>query len=634
PLCTTIFKEEISPFLDQLVAETDGTELAPGAEAQDLIDKTNEFFAGQKNKAKGNEENIVKEGLWKRISTESNDINEDEEDSESAVNEKQNEDNLLYVMLKGWTDIAGTLFHKVPGPPSVLQVILDVYSDFISKKIQRESLSKGSYHIKLMMVLCNFFGVFGEEKFNKNKDLLYTALRAHGRLHRKGGNTPSGSKNYYSHSALEARMQLLAGTFGETLSKQQKKELETVMESVGDVKKFIKDNFSRRPFPGFAANMNQGGSFSDTIYSANNHFAYKGIMAVINLGFMIESWINLPKKKTAHWDEGEHLNYIATLMDTLGVTTLTAYKTARLATNFNLASLVNKMEQAKNNSRFLWTKADTKLEKMAPFMDNLAVSLSLLSAVKSIADGFQYSERGQNKKAMVKWLDATAASMVAYGFYAGKYTQKGAFAYLSGKVVSRTGSLLSRAGIALFLPFIGEAVAVVGAVLSVLMVVYDVAEMIVDYNKSTLLQQFDFHYKQLDKLDKKNYFKLNNGQLETQFKAIGEYDGFWWNDLCFDHLHLNALIPLLSLGYKLDEIRDMLDNDDYHLITELMTLSERLNDPELSGHYYETDETIEAFPEIAKRLNNGTFFDKQLTSSQQRKLVIMHYARYREYPRP
>ncbi len=49
---------------------------------------------------------------------------------------------------------------------------------------------------------------------------------------------------------------------------------------------------------------------------------------------------------------------------------------------------------------------------------------------------------------------------------------------------------------------------------------------------------------------------------------------------------------------------------------------------------YQTGERIEAFPEIAKRLNNGTFFDKQLTSSQQRKLVIMHYARYREYPRP
>lgn len=632
PLGMTIFNEEISPFLDQLVAGTDFTELAPGEAAEDLINKTDEFFAGQSEEGSelDDEENIVKKRLLSRVQ----EINDTESNEENAEDENQQQDTLLYVMLKGWRDSAGTLFHRVPGPPSVLQVILDVYADHISKKIQRESLSKGAYHIKLMMVICDFFGVFGEEKFKKNRDFLYTALRAHGRLHRKGGSSPSGSKNYYSHSALEARMQLLAGTFTETLSKQQKKDLEAVMASVGGVKKFIQDNFSRRPFPGFAANMNKGSSFSDTVYTANNHFAYKGIMAIVNLGFMVESWINLPKEKTAHWDEGEHLRYIATLTDTLGATTLMAYQTSRLVTRFKLAPLVDKMEQAKNNSRFLWTKADTELEKMAPFMDNLAVSLSLLTAVKATVDGFQYSERGQNEKAMVQWFDATAASMVAYGFYAGKYTQKGVFAYLSGKVVSRTGSLLSRAGIALFLPFIGEAVAVAGAVLSVLMVVYDVAEMIVDYHQSTLLLQFDFHYKQLARLDKKNYFKLNSGQLETSFKAIGDYDGFLWHDLRFNHLHLNALVPLRSLGHSLEAIRDMLDYNDYRLINELIILSERVNDAELSGHYYQRGETIEAFPVIAKRLSKGTFFDTQLTPYQQRQRVLTHYARYREYPRP
>ncbi|MCP3848891.1 MAG: hypothetical protein GY694_01445, partial [Gammaproteobacteria bacterium] len=230
PLGMSIFNEEISPFLDQLVAETDFTELAPGAEAEKLIGSMDELFAGQSEEDNdlNDEENIVDNSLWNRIQ----DIdNTQKKRKNKKEDKKKNEDNLLYVMIKGWTDIAGTLFHKVPGPPSVLQVILDVYSDFISKKIQRESLSKGSYHIKLMMVLCNYFGVFGQDKgkFKDNRDMLYTALRAHGRLHRKGGSTPSGSKNYYSHSALEARMQLLAGTFGETLSKQQKKELETVM---------------------------------------------------------------------------------------------------------------------------------------------------------------------------------------------------------------------------------------------------------------------------------------------------------------------------------------------------------------------------------------------------------------------
>ncbi len=271
PLSNDIFNEEISPLLDDMVMQADFTDLAPGSEAEKLIGNTNEFFAGQEDKSQKNktDENIAIENFWKRVSV----INEDTDSEENEGYEYKEKDSLLYTIFKGWRQFA-TLFHKVPGPPSVLQVLLDVYADHISKKIQRNALSNGSYHIKFMMVICNYFGVFGQEEFKKNRDLMYTALRAHGRLHRKGGSNHKGGKNYYSHSALKARMQLISGEFGKNLTKQQKADLKAVMQSVQETKRFIKNNFYLRPFPGFTANITANGSFSDTVYSANNRFAY------------------------------------------------------------------------------------------------------------------------------------------------------------------------------------------------------------------------------------------------------------------------------------------------------------------------------------------------------------------------
>ncbi|WP_198264258.1 hypothetical protein [sulfur-oxidizing endosymbiont of Gigantopelta aegis] len=65
-----------------------------------------------------------------------------------------------------------------------------------------------------------------------------------------------------------------------------------------------------------------------------------------------------------------------------------------------------------------------------------------------------------------------------------------------------------------------------------------------------------------------------------------------------------------------------------------MNFSERVNKPELSENYYDFDGTIETFPEIAKKINNGTFFETNLSAYYLLRKLDIDYARYREYPRP
>ncbi len=237
-----------------------------------------------------------------------------------------------------------------------------------------------------------------------------------------------------------------------------------------------------------------------------------------------------------------------------------------------LSTLASQITQAKNTARFTMNEKELKryntlkyreqsFKKLGPFMDNLAISLSLLSSVSAIMDAFEYEKRGQNDQAMIKWLQATANGLMAYGFYVGKYAQKGAFDYLSGKLAGHSGKLLSRLGIVLFIPFIGEAAALAGTIVSAALIFYDLIDMLVTYNRSTLFQRFDYHYNKLNKLDDetlKKFYHLNKGQLKEQFMALGDYNRTFWNDLDFDDLALNALIPLRTLGYPLEQIREML----------------------------------------------------------------------------
>ena len=95
-------------------------------------------------------------------------------------------------------------------------------------------------------------------------------------------------------------------------------------------------------------------------------------------------------------------------------------------------------------------------------------------------------------------------------------------------------------------------------------------------------------------------------------------------------------MPLTALDYKPDEIREMLDkeSDNYALINEINRFSKRVNEADLANHYYNFDGKIVMFPEIAKKLNNGTFFEKNLKTYYLLKKLNVEYARYNEYPKP
>ncbi len=637
-----IFNEDIAPFLDWLIEQTDYSELAPGKRVKSVFENTDKLFVGQTEEDKGStvDENIQKKSLLQRIESSTKNSNNNNSEEELIDIEQEN---ILYIMFKGWQTLGG-LFHRVPGPPSVLQVLLDVYADHISRKIQREALQKGSYHIRFMLMLCQRFGLFGEGSFENNKTLMYSALRAHGRLHAPGGQNITGQKNYYSHSALKERMKYIQGDYDPVLTFDQKENLNFIFESNNGLKQSLKTNFYNRPFPGFAANLQENSqSFSDTVYTASNHFAYKGIMSVINLGFMIESWINLPEQATRHWDEGEYLAYITVVSDTLGNSVITAYNTTRLAHTLRLSAMAAKITQAKNNALISLSSKeqetrqrlnirDKDFGRLSPLMDNLAVSLSLLASVSAISDALEDQRRGKDHQAMQKWLEATSSALVTYGFYAGKYGSKGLFSYLGGKATGHSAKLMARFGLSLFIPFVGEATALAGAILSFFLVIMELWDMLVSYNRSTLYQRIDYHHNELYKLSDtqlEKYYRLEQGQLGSVFKALGHYD-----DLDFDKLHINSFIPLKQLDYPVEQIQDMLSNNDYLLISELTELYERVNNPELAEHYFTIEDKKLYFPEVARALKNGEFFKPGLSEYQQREQVLSQYARYQEYPEP
>jgi len=309
--------------------------------------------------------------------------------------------------------------------------------------------------------------------------------------------------------------------------------------------------------------------------------------------------------------------------------------------------LAGKITQAKHNGQIIRSQAehekyhkldlrDKHWSRLGPFMDNLAISLSLLAAVAALMDASELQQRGQNSKAMAKWLQATANGLMAYGFYAGKYAQKGMFNYLSEKAAGRMSTTLARFGIVLFIPAAGEFAALAGAIVSAMMIFYDLAEMLITYNRSTLFQRYDYHYKQLFKLDDRleKFYSLEQGQLKDKFMRLGDHDGFLWNDLDFNHLTLNAVIPLLAMDYPLEQIRDMLEYDNVYLIENLTEFYERVSTPQLDDHYYQIDEEKIYFPDIAKKLANGRFFNDEDSLYQQRKQLNDRYARYNEYNDP
>ncbi|MCW8930642.1 MAG: hypothetical protein OQL19_10435 [Gammaproteobacteria bacterium] len=620
PLGSQIFKEDISPVLDVMIETMDWSGLLPGGEFNDILESVDVLF-DDKRKDKNN---LIIGSLKERL---------EQLDKKSNKFQYENDDSLFYILLKGWKEGAGTLFHRVPGPPSVLQTVLDVYADHISKKIQRNTLQKGkgSYHIKFMLFVCQKFGVLKIGNEVDNLNTLYSALRAHGRMHSSGSKNQKGGKNYYSHSALKARRDYLSGQIN--LIVEQKDSLNKIMESVEATKHFIFGNFNQRPFPGFSADSNQSGSFSDVVYTENKHLVYKSVMGIVNLCFLTESLGNLPKDSTKHWDEGEYLRYAALLTDSLGGAVLTTYQTSNLITNLRLTYLVNKMEQAKQSSLIFWQNVDKKHKSIFMFMDNLSASLSVLGASIAVMDAIKYQKQGKTEEQIASWLKAAGAGMTVYGFYAGKYAADGAFAYLSRKVGIRMSRTLAFAGAALFIPGIGEGVAVVGAILNTVMLAYDVLDIIHNYNKSTLLQQFDFHHEQFSNMNTQSYFALDSGEVRKKYKAIGKYDGLI-TGLNWDDLHTNAVIPLITNGMPEEQVIDMMENDYRRMISELIDLSDTLNSLRNTDSYYIIDEKKETVQEIIKRLNDGQFFDKACFKTYEQIQFLGQYRAYNRLPYP
>jgi len=156
--------------------------------------------------------------------------------------------------------------------------------------------------------------------------------------------------------------------------------------------------------------------------------------------------------------------------------------------------------------------------------------------------------------------------------------------------------------------------------------------MVVTYNRSSLYQKIDYHHNELYKFTDtqlEKYYRLEQGQLKSIFMSLGQYD-----DLNFNKLHINAFIPLVKLGYPVEQIKDMLENNNLRLINELIDLYERVSKPELAEHYYIIDDSRQYFPEVARALENGEFFNPELSHYEQREQIFNQYARYMEYPRP
>ena len=432
-------------------------------------------------------------------------------DKEALDLEHQNP--LLWVM-NCYKSVAAPLLHNVPGSPSIIALVLNIYSDKIADKM----VKKPAFNIKLNMALFRFCGVDVKIK---------------------------------DQSLPKAFLNKLA-TAGYVAQSPKREAYKAILPKVKSV------NSRKLDFRILTA--------LDTVeFKASKSLWYKSIMLITTLGVQSYTFEELSKS----FDSVDSYTQGVTILQA-GATVL---YTAPLAVKLGGSILTALTGVSISVNRTAGTKVISTLlggEAAARYLAVIAVFISFQSAHEQYALGNDSAGHLQVGMA-INLIHQQLAYAATKGIGRGVFT-----AMAEGAIQRGAAVRVMQFGLAsLAVPVFGEVALLISSVIALGMVAYSAAEGIHSASKSSVYHMFYHHLdaisaSQIPILNDKHCHELYTSTqlpkeargLFEEIKNISDDDFFEFDgidDYKMSNLSWRAVIPLYLQDYSLDSIRAMVE---------------------------------------------------------------------------
>lgn len=484
--------------------------------------------------------------------------------------------NPLLWVLNCYKGVAAPLTHRSHGAPSILQQVIDLYSDKISEKMT----SSFSFNIKFNVALFRFCGVDMEG----DKTLL---------------------KSYMNKIAI-------TGYMAKSKDLDPKQHIKRLRKADG-VKNQKLDEQIRTVINSIASKATGGQPLSDTIYDASFHSRwYKTVMFLTTLGMNANTFSELPEKLKDETRYGKTLFIMQAAGETLYTATL-----ARQGFGIMLGQrFTNMLDGVNPGGQALSSLVG---EGAARY---LAV-ISMLFSMRSAAD--QY-ELGNDSSAALHLATAINTAHVQLAYAAQKGIGRGVLTNIvKGAAKRGVVTEVMAIGLAsLTAPVVGEMSLIIASSIAASLVVLDVYNGIQASGKASTYHMFN-HYlntiaesqipilndKHCHELYTANQLPSGANDLYSEIKDISDNNFYEWDSYTFTNLSWRAVVPLYLQGFSMDSIRVMVE-----LPEGTTELTRRVRDESFQGAWMV--QTVDDIISYYESMANPEFKDERMPSGRKK----------------
>ncbi|WP_396586682.1 hypothetical protein [Bermanella sp. R86510] len=435
--------------------------------------------------------------------------------------------NPLLWALNSYKRIATPIIHRAPGAPSILQQVIDIYSDRISQKMLD---SKGAlFHIKFNTALFRLCGVTEfEGKILPKSFINKIAITGY------VAQSPLSERGLYLK-----RLRRIDGILNRKLDLQ----LHAALDDIA------------------AKALNNDNTLSDRIYNANKQKWYKSMMFGISIAMNIETLRGLLS--------GEELEDKTPYEQALSIMEASAglIYTGNVANNFVAAM----------SGRSLGERLASKSGAVKAAVDNTAVTkwlggeaaaryMAAISVLVSVHAAVRHYDEGNNEEAFMALATAMNALHVQLAYAAKSGIGRGVLTSLAGRSVA--GRVVAMGLSVLAIPFVGGAALLVASIIGACIVVYDVVKAVHELSRSALNHSFQHYIGEIkksrsllfDKSCEDLYEETLPGEAGELLENIDDMGDEWWfegDSYNLGHLSWRAVVPLYLQGYSVEFIKSL-----------------------------------------------------------------------------
>jgi hypothetical protein len=531
-----------------------------------------------------------------------------------------------------YEEVASPLFHRAPGAPSILQQVIDLYSDNISQKMMKIG---GMFHIKFNVALFRLCGVH-----EINGQMLPKSLINKIALTGYIAQSPLNERAVYIK-----RLRSIDGIRNRKVDAQIREALDLIAPEALDGKQTL----------------------SETLYKANSQKWYKTLMfgttAAVNI-FTLANLTDSLKGKT-QYEQALSIMEAAT----------STFYSAHLANNYIAAM------SGRSVGEFLAEKGTAVKASADALTDNKAVIkwigeeaaaryVAAVAVLLSIQSANEQYEEGNQAKVGYHLATALNTLHIQLAYAARQGAGRGALMAITQKAATRSAAarVMAMGLSALAVPVVGEAALIVASVIGACLVIYDVAEGVQAASRTGLYHAFHHYEKAISQskvpvLNQHCHELYANELAESEqglfdrIKDISDknfmFDGdsYEWGHLCW-----RAVVPLYLQNYPTHFIEGLVKLDRTTTETTRIYGKDQSRDVRLTvesvkdiiryytemAHPESSDETMPSGRkkhEIAESLARGDFIpengmteDLAIHENGKDKLISFDHTYFRQAP--